>query len=99
MPGLDQPATNGESYGSQDISDSDPTRVIPADVESGSYIVRAGENNTGTIYLGWDDDVTSSNGFPLKSEESFSADINNASQQLWAIADNNGDELRHIATN
>lgn len=97
--GLNQPPTDGTGYGSSSLEQNDATRVLPADLDTGTYSVRAPTGNSGPVFIGWDGDVDDASGFPLYAEDAWSVDIDNASQNLYAYTTNAGDELRYIATN
>ena len=97
--GLDQPATDGTGYDAQDLPNQEATRVMPADLESGSYLVLAHPDNSGIIYIGWDDDVDDSNGTPLSANTGVSIDLDNEAQNLFAYADTGGDTISFLATN
>jgi len=97
--GLNQPATSGEGYGQTDVGSGDAVLAIPAGVESGSYVVRALESNSGPLWFGWDEDVDDSTGFPLYPSNSLSADIDNSSQPLYVYSAAGGDTLAYIASN
>lgn len=91
-------ATEGTSYGEKLFDgSSDPEIVIPIGDESSSWIIKALSSNTGDVYVGWDDDVDSSNGFPLASGEAVSVDLDNSNQNVWAVSDNSNEGVRFLA--
>lgn len=96
--GSDNPSTRGTHYDSNQIqSANEPQRVIPEGIETGSYAVYAVTVSGDYIYLGWDEDVTTSDGFPLQEDRSFTVDLSNESQPLYMVSANSGDEVRVIA--
>lgn len=98
-PGPTQPQNVGADYGVTTLAASnDPEIVFPTDTNTKSIFVIAPPGNSGVVYLGWDDDVTTSNGVPLQSGSGISFDIDTFNAQLYAVADTGGDELRRIAT-
>lgn len=100
MPGVEDtgaPASEGTGYGNTDLETSDAKSVIPADTESESWVIKAHQDNSGVVYLGWDDDVTTSNGFPLEAGDGLSVDINNSVQAVYGIAAAAGDSVRYMA--
>lgn len=104
MSGSDNstPATDGRDYGVTvvDGDDADPTLVMPADLDTGSYLIVADPENGDIVYLGWDDKVETSTGIPLEKGNSFSVDIDNSEQQIYAVAPSGTTlQLRYIATN
>lgn len=107
--GRPQPATEGVSYGrvtfNDDVNDPDfdPEVVIPVGDLTGSVLVQAPDgdviSNNSDVYLGWDDDVDETSGLVLTPGESLSIDINAAAQNLFAIPEDDTDELRFMTTN
>jgi hypothetical protein len=100
MPGegLNQPATDGVDYDNIALSDTDSTEVV-VEGGTGSILLVAHPANSDIVYLGWDEQVSSSNGLPLEAGAGASFDIDVSTQPIYAIADSSGDRLRFIATN
>lgn len=89
--------TDGTGYGSTTLEGPAEAQVVlPVGAESRSIGLRAPEGNSGAVYIGWDDDITTSSGFPIYAEDSFSIDLDNTQQSIFAVSDNAGDELRYI---
>jgi hypothetical protein len=100
MPGgLRTPPSNGSYYGSTVASGAgDVVRVIPEAIETGSFIVRAW-NNSGPIYIGWDEEVDDISGFPLEDGQSLTMDLDASDQGIYFFAPAVGDSVRVLATN
>lgn len=97
--GKDVASNEGAGYGvKQFVEAHDVDNVMDPTMETESWILRAHPDNQGIIYLGWDDDVTEDNGFPLSPGDATTMDMDNSKQVVYAIADTSGDELRYIAT-
>lgn len=96
--GKQSPSTVGTDYNAETFSDADESQsVFDLETQSGSIIVRAHPDNDGIVYLGWDEEVTTENGFPLEAGDAITVDINVGSQGLFGVADTDGDELRYMA--
>ena len=78
-------------------STGSPKRVVPIGTETESVAVIANPNNTGIIFIGFNEDVTSSDGFPLEAGVSLSLDLDVNQDDLHAVADSSGDSLHWIA--
>jgi hypothetical protein len=97
--GKDVASNEGAGYGVKVfVNSNDPDNVMDPTLETESWILRAHPQNEGIIYLGWDEDVTTENGFPLSAGDASSMDMDNSKQVIYAVADTAGDELRYIAT-
>lgn len=97
--GLGVSASDGSYYDSVIVKDGgNAVRVIPEDVKTGSVAIK-GYSIDDEVYLGWDDDVDGSNGFPLTEGDVMALDINNDGQGIWMYSDTDLDEIRVIATN
>lgn len=105
MNGLRVPPTNGTEYGRvlfqayTDTNDIEPTQVFDPTQDVGSIAIRCPASNNGAVYIGWDEDVNTDNGFPLYKRDSFGLDLNVKSQPIYAVAEVDADEVRVIATN
>lgn len=96
--GRDAAFNKGEAYGAEVLeSTSEPEPIFNLGVESGSIAIRAHPNNSGIIYVGWDDQVDSTTGFPLNAGESISMELDVSNQEVYAIPDTGNDEVRVIA--
>lgn len=96
--GKTPPATKGTGYGVTILANAGEVyEAIPLDVESNTWAIRANPNNSGIIYFGWDDNVSTGNGFPLQAGDNLSISLDNQEQQVYASAASAGDELRYIA--
>lgn len=98
--GIDQPSTVGTGYGRKvfdEAGDSEP--ILPVDEETGSILLRADPLNSGTVYIGWDQEVSAETGMYMQPGDSFSVNIDNSSQAVYAVADEAGDEIRYLGTN
>lgn len=97
---LDQPSTEGEGYGRATLSAiNDPERIFPLDTETGSIIIRANPDNAENIYLGFDDTLTTTNGFAMESGDTISIDINVAQQAIWFVGEDANDSVHWMAIN
>jgi len=105
MSGINIPATEGEEYGSIPFEaftpsgSVTPTRVFDPSLDSRSVAMRAPETNSGAIFIGWDNEVDLTNGYPLYPGDPFSVDLNVEAQGIFAVAEVTGDEIRIITTN
>lgn len=98
--GLNQPSTTGEGFDTSDLdAANDAERVFPIGLNSGSIIMRAAPGNAGPVYLGFDDTVTTSNGFPLEAGDTISIDIDVSQQAIFFVGNNAADEIRWMAIN
>lgn len=97
--GRSTPATEGETHDVVTItSANDPVRILSPAVETGSYALRAW-NTTQPVFIGWDEDVGTDDGFPLEAGDVISFEMDNSEQQIWAVSAEAGAEVRVIATN
>lgn len=104
MPGegIRTPPSDGVGYDKVVISDtSTPIELVGPAEGAGSVVVRSWQSggNSGTIYVGWDNQVDSSTGFPLEDGDSITLEISTESQSIWIIGDTQNDEVRYLATN
>lgn len=72
-------------------------QVSASSVEISSMVIKADDDNTGTLYVGNSDDVTTSNGFRLEAGQALQMDIADLSE-VWLIASADGEEYCYIAT-
>lgn len=94
--GASDPATSG-NYDSTTLGDtSDPTRIYPANRETSSIILQSHPDNSGRIFVGFDDTVDSSTGFILESGDTFNIDADMSELPVFAIPNTANDELRHM---
>lgn len=77
---------------------NDPERIIGVGIETSSVLLRTNPDNNGVIYVGFDDDVTTSNGFPMEPGDAITISIDVAEEGIWAVADTQNDDIRWIAT-
>jgi hypothetical protein len=82
----------------QFVNANDVDNVMDPTMETQSWSVRAHPENGGIIYIGWDEELTVDNGFPLSAGNTVAFDMDNSRQVLYAVADTAGDEVRYIAT-
>lgn len=97
LGGRDLPATEGTAYGRTELQGDDVEIVIPVDTESTSWVVRAEPSNNDPVYLGWDEELETSNGMILQAGENISIDMDNSAQELRAVSDTVGDAVRYLA--
>lgn len=109
--GRSQPATEGVEYGrvtfDNDVNDpaanQDPETVFNIGEITGAVLVQAPDGNvianTSDIYLGWDDDVDETSGIILTPGDTISFDIDASDQNLFAIPEDDSDELRIMTIN
>ena len=60
-----------------------------------SVVVKASNNNTGTVYIGFSSGVTASNGFELGPGESLTLPVNNVNK-LYAISNSGSQNISYI---
>lgn len=94
--GTASPSTGGNFDSTTLDSTSDPTRVFPVDRETTSIIIQNHPDNSGRIFVGFDDTVDSSTGFVLETGDTFTIDIDVSEQQVFAVPNNANDEIRHM---
>lgn len=98
--GKDAVATDGVDYDVATVGTAnDPQEILGFDVSTSTIVLRAPSGNAGPIYIGFDTDVTTSNGFPIPADTGISIDIDNSEQQIFFVSANAGDELRYLAIN
>lgn len=97
LTGLDQPSTDGVDFDNFALTTT--AQEIAFSGDSGSVIIIAHPNNTGLAFIGWDDSVDASNGFPLEAGSAISFDLDVGQQSIFAMANNSGDRLRFMTTN
>lgn len=103
MPGTSSsrsvPSNEAAGYGVLNIGevDGDPQRVVDIGTETNSIIVRAPSENGGVVYVGFDDDLDVSNGFPLTAGDAVSFDVDTNQQGVFVVGDTTGDEIRWLA--
>lgn len=94
-----EPAANeGAGYDREilDVAGS-PERITPIGEETSSIAIKAGLSNSGTIYVGWNENVDSGDGFPLDTGEGITLDLDIKEQGVYVVADTANDEVRWIA--
>lgn len=97
---LSQPSTEGTGYGSTVLDSANtPKRIFEVGQQSGSIIMRADLSNSNPIFLGFDDNVTVNNGFPLEAGDSISIDLDVRSQDIFFVGAGAGDSIRWLAIN
>lgn len=72
-------------------------RVVPIGDETASVAIAAHPDNSGIIYVGFDDEMSEDSGFPLVAGTTLSMDIDANQEGIFALADTIGDEVRWIA--
>ena len=98
VSGHDVPSNEGFGPGGVAfVSTDEAERLVPLGTETSTVAVKALEDNEGVIYVGYTDDVDSSNGFPLSAGQGVSFDLDANQQGIFAAADTVGDEVRWIA--
>jgi hypothetical protein len=100
MDPLNVPASDGrfnEAVVITEGANSDSATDITPSVKDTSTVVVRAWDNSGPVYVGWSEEVDGSTGFPIKSGESLSVDLNTGEQSFYAVADNPGDSVRVIA--
>ena len=94
----DVPINEAEDYDRvQFATANDEQRVIDLNDETQVVILVAHPNNSGIIYVGFDDEVTDNTGLPLASGGSTVLPIDASTLGVFALADTIGDELRYAA--
>jgi hypothetical protein len=100
MPGVDtnnQTASNkGAGYDGKTLnSTTDPERLVSIGTETRSIAIIA---ETGRIYVGFDDNLDSDNGFPLDEGVSISLDLDVNQEDIYVLPEASGNDVRWIAT-
>lgn len=72
-------------------------RVFNLDSETQSVVIVAKPSNSGVIYIGFNDQVTTDNGLPLKAGGSTVLPLDVSQVDVFAVADTGGDEIRFAA--
>lgn len=99
MEGLRVVPTEGVEYGEVILPETDnPVEINPEGEDTGGIAIRAWNNN-GVVYVGFDDEVDSSTGFPLQDGESLGADLNLEAADLFLLPEVAGDSVRVLITN
>lgn len=97
--GGNETATSGPTYGDTTPSSAnDATLVFPLGTETESVAIIAHPDNSDKMFIGFDDNLDTSNGFPLESGASLTIDLDVAQQGIYAVAETQGDSVRFIAT-
>lgn len=65
--------------------------------EVSSILIQAHPSNAGNIYIGFDDTLTSDNGVVLEAGASLAMEMDTFNQQIYALADNVGDDVRYFS--
>lgn len=94
----DVPATSGDYESSSFTAANEPERVVGIGTETESILIFADTGNSGTLYVGFDDDVSTSTGIPLVAGAGLSFDIDTNQLGLFIVADTIGDGYRYIFT-
>lgn len=100
--GLEHPSTRGAGYGRTappSIEEGTAVSVMPIGEQTGSIIMKTEENNQGRIFIGWDTEVDNTDGFPLSPGNSITIAIDNSSQNVYCVAEFEGDIVRYLAIN
>lgn len=92
--GREPPASSG-GYGQVDVG-TDAVPILDFDTSTLSVAVRAPDSNGEIVYVGFDEDVTTSDGFPLPAGEGVTFDLNASVQPVYAIAPAAGQEIRYL---
>lgn len=96
--GREPPSNKAAGYDSKQLTDtSSADNVIPVNTETSSVIIRARPNNSGIVYIGFDDSVDTSTGFPLEASDTLIMEVDNVEVTIFAIPDTANDELRWLA--
>jgi len=83
---VDTQALSGHRISRATVGTSAVQLVGAALADRRGVSVKALHSNIGLVYLGHDDTVTASTGYPLKKGESYNADLS-GSAAIWAISD------------
>lgn len=103
MPGgssatQDVPLNEAEDYDSLAFTSANNNqRVVDLSDETQVVIIVAHPNNSGIIFIGFDDNVTVTNGLPLESGGSTVLPVDASTLGVFAVADTAADELRYAA--
>lgn len=93
---VEQATSNkGAGYGSVTLNDtSSGTRIVDLGIETESIAIKAVD---GKIYIGFDDQVDDTNGYPLDEGQGISFDLDVDQDGLFAFPETSGNEVRWIA--
>lgn len=81
------------------LSNTEATRLVPNGTHSGMDITLQNVNNSGYIYIGADENVSSSSyGYRLTPNNAISFELPGV-DSLYAIAETNGMQLARLSTN
>lgn len=95
--GQPKPATEGLDYGRQVFETANSAeRIFSLNLKSATILIRAHHDNSDDIFLGWDGDVTTTNGTPLEPGDTFTADLDVDKQNIWGVAETANDEVRFL---
>lgn len=95
--GQAKPATKGESYGRQVFEDTNnPESIFALGTDSLSVFIQAHPDNSGRIFLGFDDAVDSNTGIVLEAGDTISISLDLDEQNLWGLPVNANDEVRFM---
>lgn len=84
------PATGGGT--AQVTVDTSPVQVSTSSVKTRIVIVKADDDNTGNVYVGFDSGVSSTNGFRLVAGQAVELAIDDLSK-IWLVADAVGQKV------
>lgn len=91
------PSNEGE-HGVEVLEDtSEAERVFDLGIETQSISIRAPTDNAANVFLGFDDTVDNSDGYPLEPGDAISLDLDVNQEPVFAIPNNANDELRFLA--
>lgn len=76
---------------------NDPQRVVDIGTETSSIAIIAHPDNSGEIYVGFDEEMGQNDTFPLSANIGISMDLDTNEQPVYVLADTIGDEVRWIA--
>lgn len=94
----DIPVNEVDEYDSLEFaSANDEQRVFDVDSQTQAIVIAAHPNNSGVVFIGFDDDVTVNNGLPLSAGGHIILPVDASTVGVFAVADTLGDELRYAA--
>lgn len=98
MVDTDYPSTEGRGYG-RTVPGTGPEVVATFSENVGAIAVIAEAQNSSEVYIGFDDNLTQSNGFQLQAGQSISMSLNASLETVYVLATNQNDAVRWIAIN
>jgi len=95
--GKRRPYTKGTGYGTFDLGNSNEIYNLPFGGNEGDeWVIRALNSNNGTVYIGWDDSMDDTSGFPLYHGDTISVAMSTDTQSVYVYGTSPGDQIRYL---